>query len=146
MTVMGEIPSTGNMISALFQNPQNNDDIAADQTFEISVQVNNLEAGSFTDPDVTYYSAPQTLQNGNIVGHTHVSCQVMNGNQPPNPQEFAFFKGINDQGNGNGLLSAEVEGGLAAGSYRCCSMTSASNHQPVVMPVSLSPENSKDCI
>ncbi|ETN46651.1 uncharacterized protein HMPREF1541_00837 [Cyphellophora europaea CBS 101466] len=133
--VMGEIPSTGNMISSFFQNPTNGDDIQADQTFTIDVQVDNLEAGTFTNPDTTYYSAPQALQNGRIVGHTHVTCQVTQGNNPPNPQEFAFFKGINDAGNGNGLLSAEVEGGLAAGSYRCCTMTSAANHQPVIMPV-----------
>ena len=111
---MGEIPGTGNMITAAFQNPTNGDNIQADQTFDISVQVNNLAAGSFTDPDTTYYSAPQTLQGGNIVGHTHVTCQVVNGNNAPNPQEFAFFKGINDNGNGGGLLSATVDGGLAA--------------------------------
>jgi hypothetical protein len=44
-------------------------------------------------------------------------------------------QGINDAGNGNGLLSATVTGGLPAGNYRVCSMTSSSNHQPMLMPV-----------
>ena len=85
------------------------------------------------------YSAPQKLSNsGNIIGHTHVTVQSL-GNSitpttPPDPQKFVFFKGINDAGNGNGLLSATVTGGLPKGSYRVCSMTSASNHQPVLMP------------
>jgi hypothetical protein len=46
-----------------------------------------------------------------------------------------FFKGINDAGNGKSLLSADVTGGLPAGNYRVCSMSSSVNHQPVLMPV-----------
>ncbi len=46
-----------------------------------------------------------------------------------------FFKGINDAGNGKGLLQATVAGGLPAGNYRVCTLTSSSNHQPVIMPV-----------
>jgi len=36
---------------------------------------------------------------------------------------------------GQGGLTAAVAGGLPAGSYRLCTMTSSSNHQPVLMPV-----------
>ena len=134
---MGDMPSTDNMISAAFQNPKDGDDVAADTTFDIEVQIDNLVAGSFTDPDTTYYSAPQALQGGKIVGHTHVTVQDLgNGNGPPDPKTFAFFKGINNNGNGQGLLSATIDGGLPTGNYRVCSMTSASNHQPVTMPVS----------
>lgn len=50
------------------------------------------------------------------------------------PQEFVFFKGINDAGN-QGLLKATVDKGLPPGNYRLCSMSSASNHQPVLIPV-----------
>lgn len=32
-------------------------------------------------------------------------------------------------------MSATVTGGLPAGNYRVCTMSSASNHQPVLMPV-----------
>lgn len=137
---MGQIPSKDNMISSIITFPQNGDTVQAGQDFTISVQTNGLEAGSFTNADATYYSAPQQVNgNGNVVGHTHVTVQdlgsSLNPEQPPDPTQFAFFKGINDAGNGQGLLSADVEGGLPAGNYRVCTLTSASNHQPVIMPV-----------
>lgn len=69
--------------------------------------MSNLVAGSFTNADATYFAAPQTVSS---------SGQV-------------------DAGNGNGLLSAVVDGGLPAGNYRVCTMASSSNHQPVIMPV-----------
>ncbi|KAK3078903.1 hypothetical protein LTS18_006325 [Coniosporium uncinatum] len=60
---------------------------------------------------------------------------TLNPSQPLDATKFAFFKGINDDGNGNGLLKATVTGGLPAGMYRVCTLTGASNHQPVLMPV-----------
>jgi hypothetical protein len=137
---MGKIPSTSNMISAIITSPKPAENIAASTTFTISVQMKGLTAGSFTNAQATYYSAPQNLAgNGQIIGHTHVTVQDL-GNSlqpstPPDPVQFAFFKGINDAGDGKGLLSATVPGGLPAGNYRVCSMTSSSNHQPVLMPV-----------
>jgi hypothetical protein len=137
---MGKIPSTSNMISAIVVSPKPAENIAASTTFTISVQMKGLTAGSFTNAAATYYSAPQDLaSNGQIIGHTHVTVQDLGSSlqprTPPDPVQFAFFKGINDAGNGNGLLSATVTGGLPAGNYRVCSMTSSSNHQPVLMPV-----------
>jgi hypothetical protein len=135
---MGDIPSTQNMISSIILNPPNGGNIAADQTFNIDLQLQGLVAGSFTNAQATYYAAPQALQGGQIVGHTHVTVQAMgsaNPSTPLDPTKFAFFKGINDAGNGKGLLSATVTGGLPAGIYRVCTMASASNHQPVLMPV-----------
>jgi transcription initiation factor TFIID subunit 15 len=138
---MGDIPARANMISSMITFPGPGQDIAANEDFEITVQVTNLEAGTFTNPDNTYYTAPQQLQGGKVVGHTHVTVQDLQGDinskVPPNPVNFAFFKGINDAGDGNGGLSAAVVGGLPAGAYRICTLTSASNHQPVIMPVSL---------
>lgn len=90
------------------------------------------------DPASTYYAAPQFLQGGKIVGHTHVTVQKLeslNPTSPPDPAVFEFFKGINDVGDGNGNLQATVANGLPAGFYRVCTMSSASNHQPVLMPV-----------
>lgn len=119
--------------------PQTGQTIPANQPFNVSVQINNLVAGNFTNPNTTYYAAPQFLQDGKIVGHTHITIQQLdslNGGTPPDPTTFAFFKGINDDGNGDGGLSAEVSDGLPAGFYRICTMTSAANHQPVTMPVS----------
>lgn len=136
---MGEIPSTNNMISAIIVSPKPGETIAEDTTFTLSVQITGLQAGAFTNAQKTYYAAPQALNGGKIIGHTHVTVQDLGGSleptQPPNPQNFVFFKGINDAGNGNGLLSADVTGGLPAGNYRVCSMTSSANHQPVLMPV-----------
>ncbi|KAM5381927.1 hypothetical protein ACJZ2D_002715 [Fusarium nematophilum] len=137
---MGKIPSVNNMVSSIFTSPVNNDDVQPNTDFDISVQMINFAAGSFTNATSTYYAAPQDLDgNGNIIGHTHVTVQdtgnSLTPNQPLNPQQFAFFKGINDAGNGQGLLTATVEGGLPAGNFRICTMSSSSNHQPVLMPV-----------
>ncbi|KFH46497.1 hypothetical protein ACRE_026130 [Hapsidospora chrysogenum ATCC 11550] len=120
---MGKIPSTDRMVSAVITNPQNGDDIPANQDFSIDVQMINFSPGTFTNAQTTYYSAPQDLDGGgNIIGHTHVTVQDtgddLNPTQPLDPTVFAFFKGINDPGNGQGLLSADVEGGLPAGNYR----------------------------
>jgi len=137
---MGDIPSKANMVSAIITfPPAQGAGPAADTTFNITVQMQNLVAGSFTNADTTYYAAPQALSGGKVVGHTHVTVQdlgkTMNPTTPLDPTQFAFFKGINDAGDGKGLLSAVVTGGLPAGNYRVCTMTAASNHQPVLMPV-----------
>ncbi|OQV01533.1 hypothetical protein CLAIMM_06874 [Cladophialophora immunda] len=137
--VMGDIPSNNNMVSAIVLFPGPGDDLTPNQSFNIQVQLTNLVAGSFTDPLTTYYAAPQQLEGGNIVGHCHVTVQDL-GNTlapttPPDPKTFAFFKGIDDAGNGKGLLQATVTNGLPAGFYRVCTLNSASNHQPVLMPV-----------
>jgi hypothetical protein len=128
------------MVSSVFVNPQNGDNIDENTDFDIQVQMINFAAGTFTNAAATYYAAPQDLDgSGVIIGHTHVTVQDTGGDlnptQPLDPQTFAFFKGINDAGDGNGLLSATVDGGLPAGNYRLCSMSSAANHQPVLMPV-----------
>jgi transcription initiation factor TFIID subunit 15 len=47
---------------------------------------------------------------------------------------FVFFKGV-DNAEEDGKLSVAVTGGLPAGLYRVCTMSSASNHQSVLMPV-----------
>lgn len=136
---MGDIPAKTNMVSSIITFPETGTQIASDTDFTVTVQMNNLVAGSFTDADATYYAGPQFLQNGVIVGHTHVTIQdlgkSLNPKVAPDATQFAFFKGINDAGNGKGLLSANVTGGLPAGNYRVCTMASASNHQPVLMPV-----------
>ncbi|KAK6850825.1 hypothetical protein PG990_008267 [Apiospora arundinis] len=136
---MGKIPSKGQMISTLVKNPLNNDVVEPNTTFDIQVLIKNLVAGSFTNAQTTYYSAPQDLEGGLVVGHTHVTVQDLGNSQNPDQTldatQFVFFKGINDAGNGNGLLSATVDGGLPEGNFRVCTITSASNHQPVIMPI-----------
>jgi transcription initiation factor TFIID subunit 15 len=138
---MGQIPSNENMVSTIITNPQPGDTLPANTNFTVTMQVSNLDAGTFTNPNTTYYAAPQTLNSaGNIIGHTHVTIQSL-GNSlsattPPDPKTFMFFKGIDNAGNGDGGLSVVVAGGLPAGAYRVCTMSSAANHQPVLMPVS----------
>ncbi|KKY21598.1 putative fungal transcriptional regulatory protein [Phaeomoniella chlamydospora] len=141
---MGQIPSTQNMVSTVITFPQNGQTISANEDFTFSAQIQGLEAGTFTNAATTYYSAPQRLNsNGQIIGHTHFTCQQLddsNQDTPLDPNTFAFFKGVDDAGNGNGLLSAAVDGGLPSGDFRVCTMTSSSNHQPVLMPVSSLPK------
>jgi hypothetical protein len=137
---MGEIPATARMVSTVIINPKNLDTIPEKTTFDIQVNIANMALGSFTNATSTYYTAPQKLDGqGRIIGHTHVTVQdtgaSLNPTQPLDGEKFAFFKGINDAGNGNGLLSTTVTGGLPAGNYRVCSMAGASNHQPVLMAV-----------
>lgn len=136
---MGRIPAVSNMISAIITNPQSGSQVPSDQTFNISVQTMNLNAGNFVNPTTNYYTAPQDLDDaGNIIGHCHVTVQdigTLDSTTPPDPTTFAFFKGIDDAGNGQGLLQAVIEGGLPSGTYRVCTMIAAQNHQPVAMPV-----------
>jgi transcription initiation factor TFIID subunit 15 len=65
------------MPSSLITSPQHNEDIAADQTFNIQISMTNMELGHFTNAQLTYYSAPTKLNGaGLIIGHTHITCQV----------------------------------------------------------------------
>ncbi|KAK7625014.1 hypothetical protein IWX48DRAFT_325886 [Phyllosticta citricarpa] len=138
--VMGKIPAQSQMVSAIIVSPKPGEDMDANKAFDIKVQTSNLKAGAFTNAQTTYYAAPQELDDsGDVVGHVHVVIQDMGGTMTPtntlDASKFVFFKGIDDAGNGDGLLSATVADGLPPGVYRVCSMSSASNHQPVVMPV-----------
>lgn len=138
---MGDIPAKTSMVSStiIFPPTSGSAVVQSDTSFNITVQMANIVAGSFTNADATYYAAPQFLQGGLVVGHTHVTVQDLGKSLNPttalDATQFAFFKGINDAGNGKGLLTAVVTGGLPAGNYRVCTMASASNHQPVLMPV-----------
>lgn len=139
LLAMGDIPAKDSMVSSIIISPQVGQVIASNTNFNISVQTSNLVAGSFTNADATYYAAPQQLSGGLVIGHTHVTVKDtgsdLNPTEALDPTLFAFFKGINDDGNGQGLLTAVVTGGLPAGNYRVCTLTSSSNHQAVLMPV-----------
>jgi hypothetical protein len=82
--VMGDIPAQNKMVSSIIVNPAPGQDIAANKAFDITVQVANLAAGSFTNPQNTYYAAPQALKGGVIVGHTHVTVQDLGNSLTPN--------------------------------------------------------------
>ncbi|KAK0725482.1 hypothetical protein B0H67DRAFT_480450 [Lasiosphaeris hirsuta] len=136
---MGRIPASKKMISAIITKPGLGDKLFSNATFEITIQTRNLHAGLQANPAATYYSAPQDLDaDGYVMGHCHVVIEEigdLRSNAAPDPAEFVFFRGINDAGDGRGLLRAPVPGGLPSGIYRACTMVAARNHQPVVMPV-----------
>jgi transcription initiation factor TFIID subunit 15 len=67
------------MVSTIIISPQHDQNIAkAHSTFNVVISVDNLQTGQFTNPNLTYYSAPQQLNSdGNILGHTHITIQVI---------------------------------------------------------------------
>jgi transcription initiation factor TFIID subunit 15 len=136
-TVMGEIPSKDKMVSTVIRFPKDGDTVQENQPFTIVTKTINLATGFFDDPATQYYSFPQTLDDqGLIQGHSHVTVQqVVDENEPFDPQVFAFFKGLNDPANGQGELSVLVDKGLPAGKYRVCTMVAAFAHQPTLMPI-----------
>lgn len=136
---MGLIPSTRNMPSCKFVFPKNNEVIDENKSFTIKLKVKKLQTGNFVNAQSNYYSAPQQLDNqGRVIGHSHVVVERITGlgqTEPTDPNVFAFFKGVNDKADGNGILSAVVEKGLPAGTYRLASIIAAANHQPVLVAV-----------
>jgi len=135
---MGAYPSSGNMPSAKFVFPTNGATLIANQTFTISLAVNNLATGSFVNPHANYHAAPQQLDgSGRIQGHSHVvidRLSALDQVTPTDPTLFAFFSALNAPAV-DGVLSVNVSDGLPAGFYRIASLHSATNHQPVLVPI-----------
>lgn len=70
---MGDIPSAANMVTTIILSPAPGEDLEPNKDFEIKLRIGSLVAGSFTNPQVSYYSAPQRLDStGRIIGHVHV--------------------------------------------------------------------------
>ncbi|KAL1840397.1 hypothetical protein VTJ49DRAFT_523 [Mycothermus thermophilus] len=119
---MGRIPSVNNMITSIITYPQPGDRVPPRKTFNVTVQTRHLRAGYLVNPSVSYYTAPQDLdENGDIIGHSHISVQEIGSLrtlEPPDPTRFAYFKGIDEPVDENGALHAEVTGGLPPGVYR----------------------------
>jgi hypothetical protein len=104
--------------------PKNFGTFAANTNFTFTMNIQNMVTGNFVNADTNYYGAPQQLQGGNVVGHSHVTVQLLDSltsTTPLDPTVFAFFKGINSAAV-NGLLSVPVTNGLPAGVYRFCSV------------------------
>jgi len=134
---MGQIPSSDNMPSSKFVVPKNGDKIPANQQFTVQMAIRNMVTGNFVNAQANYFAAPQQLQNGVIMGHSHVVIEQLTSLDqvaPTNPKNFVFFKGLNAPAQG-GTLSAVVTNGLPPGAYRICSINTSSNHQPVVVPI-----------
>jgi hypothetical protein len=73
------------MVSTIILSPQHNENIPHTNTdFNVVIAVDNLDTGHFTNPNTTYYSAPQQLNNdGVIIGHTHITIQVYHSGELP---------------------------------------------------------------
>ncbi|KIK18649.1 hypothetical protein PISMIDRAFT_109085, partial [Pisolithus microcarpus 441] len=135
---MGVIPSSANMPSAKFVNPTNLATIPPNQDFTVQLAMQGMQTGFFVNPDTNYFAAPQQLNaQGQIQGHSHVVIEQLNSltqTTPLDPTKFAFFKGLNDAAQ-NGVLSTAVQGGLPEGVYKLSSINTASNHQPLLVPI-----------
>ncbi|KAG1746818.1 hypothetical protein EDB19DRAFT_1631435 [Suillus lakei] len=135
---MGSIPSAANMPSAKFTNPKNLDVIPPNQAFTVSLAIQGMETGHFTNAQQNYFSAPQQLNGqGQIQGHSHVVIEQLTSltqTTPTDPNKFSFFKGLDDPAN-NGILTADVTNGLPEGTYKISTINSAANHQPVLVPI-----------
>lgn len=136
-TQQGEIPDIHHMVSTVILTPKNGATILADTPFNISARTANLNLGFFDDPETQYYLFSQQLdKNGFIMGHQHVTIQeIIDPNQPMDPKQHIFFKGLNAASSNHGVLSVEVTDGVPVGNYRLCTLTGSFGHQPVIMPV-----------
>jgi len=130
----GQIPNFEKMTSSIITFPKNGGTVTAGKNFTAVVKVNNLQTGKFSDPVNDYYDRPQELNgNGEILGHSHITIQKLNGDRVPDARVFAFFKGLNLAAV-RGVLT-QVVNLPVPGVYRMCTMSSSFTHQPVVMPV-----------
>ncbi|EER42004.1 conserved hypothetical protein [Histoplasma capsulatum var. duboisii H88] len=140
---MGEIPSTKHMVSTLITSPLPGDEFKVNQTITFKVAVKNIEMGFYTNSNVSFLSAPQSLNcEGFVRGHTHLTVQFMGLNttaiQALDASNPTWFKSVNGPHAENKTddFTATLEGGLGKpGFYRVCTLTAAANHQPVIMPV-----------
>jgi hypothetical protein len=136
---MGVLPPSTNMPSSKFVTPKNLDALKAHTTFEIKMAIRHLEAGHFTNPDTTFYAAPQRLNAGyDIIGHPHFvieSLSSVTSTSPSDPSTFVFFKGVDTAADAGGNVSINVTNGLPAGVYKISSIISSANHAPAMVSV-----------
>ena len=137
-TPMGLIAAQSKMPSSKFVFPANGGSVTANTDFTIQMAINNLETGHFTNPATTFHMAPQVVNSAGLIkGHSHVVIEQLSSvtqTTVTDPTKFVFFKGLNSVAT-NGVLTADVTGGLPAGSYRLASINSAANHQPALVAV-----------
>ncbi|KAF8518088.1 hypothetical protein JB92DRAFT_2904358 [Gautieria morchelliformis] len=127
---MGDIPSKSNMSSlaqacelsnkihaGLTQCTVNFGTVAANTSFDISLEITGLQTGAFVNPDTNYFGASQQLNSkGQIIGHSHFVIEQINS--------------LQDTG-----LTATVAKGLPAGVYRAATINTAGNYQPLLVSV-----------
>ncbi|KAH8831898.1 hypothetical protein DL96DRAFT_851542 [Flagelloscypha sp. PMI_526] len=145
---IGDIPSFQNMPGAKFVFPTNFDtSLAANTEFTIKMNVVRMKTGVLANPQTNFLAAPQQLAGDQIQGFATVvieKLQSIDQSTPTNPGVFDFAAVIEKPAE-NGQLTKAVTGGLAAGPYRMCSILSAANSQPVIVPVAQH-GNLDDCV
>jgi hypothetical protein len=140
-TVQGVIPSVEHLVSTLILEPVNGDILVSGQNVTIIIKTLNMNFGFFDNPNTEYYAEPQTLDvNGSINGHSHITIEkILDDNSFPDPKAPIFFKGLEQSINFEGNLSVDIDSSIlsesGAGTYRICTITSSSSHQPVLMPI-----------
>ncbi|KAJ3268829.1 hypothetical protein HDV01_002181, partial [Terramyces sp. JEL0728] len=150
-TAMGLVPDLSKMISSLIIQPEYGATIDASKNNTVVVKTLNLEAGFFNNPNTQYYLVPATLNKAQILqGHQHVTVEpLINGNNPLNPKNFTFFKGINDASVDpeKELLSATIPANTLKndGVYRICTISGTDGHQTPISPV-VKRGSQDDCI
>ncbi|KAJ7073770.1 hypothetical protein C8F01DRAFT_1098279 [Mycena amicta] len=117
---MGEVPTTSNLPSVRSSRQM--------RLFSLSIAVNNLHTGVFTNPNETFLAAPQQLDASGF------EIDV-NSTAPMDPRDFAFFTLVSDAADDFGDIAQNIPGGLPEGYYRVTATTRASNHQPVLPPL-----------
>ncbi|KLJ11465.1 hypothetical protein EMPG_13344 [Blastomyces silverae] len=138
---MGEIPSTKHMVSTLIISPSLGDTFKVNQPIVFEIAVRNIEMGFYTNSNVTYISAPQSLNSEGLVqGHTHLTVEFMGPTatsiEALDASNPTWFKSVNSPNNKGNRFTARLDKGLGkVGFYRVCTLTAAANHQPVIMPV-----------
>ncbi|KZV99529.1 hypothetical protein EXIGLDRAFT_725005 [Exidia glandulosa HHB12029] len=137
-TIMGEIVAKDKMPSAKITNPPNFSTVKAGETVSFKIAVKNMNTGNFVNAQQNYFAAPQTTdQNGILVAHSHITVNAISDFQDTtatDPQDFVFFKGLNDPAV-DGVLSADAVDGFKPGFFRACTINSAANHQPALVAV-----------
>lgn len=126
--VYGDIIPSSNMPAAKIIFPPNGGTFPANEQFTFRMNIRNLVTGNFVNAQRNYYGAPQQLQNGVVLGHSHVTVQLLDSLEsttPPDPEVFSFFKGINSIDE-NGVLEVDVTDGLPPGVYRFCTVSFSS--------------------
>ena len=140
-TPLGLIPSR--MASALIVTPKDGAVLDSRVPNIVRVVVRNQVTGFFSDPNTQYYTEPQRLLNGRVLGHQHITVESL---ESLNPSKFIFFKGLDDTAI-NDSLQVEITASTfpAPGAYRICSISGSNTHQPILSKsVKRGPQN--DCV
>ncbi|KAL0956764.1 hypothetical protein HGRIS_002883 [Hohenbuehelia grisea] len=136
---IGMIPPSDHMPSVKFVFPTYGEDVNPNQPFEIKIAVRNLETGFNANTQTNFLSAPQQIDSSskNIQGAVRIAIeQIASFRQktPTDPRVFSFFKTIQDKAQ-DGVLSANITGGLTVGVYRISSMVTTTNRAAPYLPI-----------